>query len=368
MLNIKILIVEDDKDKREDYSRFLKAYNIEHNDTHEVEAIYSTNKDEAFQKLNNTKLNFDGAIVDLDLLGNGGTDKSGNDVIIEIKRKLRFPIFVITGTPHHIAEDLDESNSIFEVFERDDVDLDEIFNKFKSIKETGILNLLNRNGKIEELIQNIFWNHLSTSLDNWINDTNRNSSEKEESLLRYTILHMLEYLDENKVHPSEFYITRPVKENVSTGDLIEFDSQRYVVLTPACDFVKRPKKGRNVRLTFLLKINELSLLIPDMDNIESIDELSSKKKQLLGSLVSNKLPFYHFIPKHNHIKPGIIDFQDKYSISIETIEEKIKENTADRFATISMPYIKDIISRYSNYYSRQGSPDFDSNEIYNSLL
>ena len=42
--------------------------------------------------------------------------------------------------------------------------------KFKTIKATGILNLLNRKGKIEELIQNIFWNHISTSLDNWALD------------------------------------------------------------------------------------------------------------------------------------------------------------------------------------------------------
>src|SRR5690606_20948378 len=142
-----------------------------------------------------------GAIIDLDLVGSGGTDTSGNEVISEIKGSLRFPIFVITGTPNNISDEHKEKNAVFEVFERDSIDLDIVFNRFYSIKATGILNLLNRNGRIEELIQNIFWNHISTSLNNWILDSKRNPEEKEDSLLRYTILHMLEYLDESKVHP-----------------------------------------------------------------------------------------------------------------------------------------------------------------------
>jgi hypothetical protein len=369
MEELRILIVEDDKNKRDDYSRFIKAYNLDNQDCNIIEE-FGVDKNDAIDKLKNPENKYDGAIVDLDLEGSGGTDSSGNEVVIEIKGNLRFPTFVITGTPHHLFKELDVPSAIFGVFERDDVDLDKVFHRFYEIKRTGILNLLNRNGRIEELIQNIFWNHISTSLDNWTQDRKRTSAEKEDSLLRYTILHMLEYLDESKVHPSEFYITRPVKEQLSTGDLISLDGNRYVILTPACDFVYHKEK-RKVEKVFLLKIKELDS-VPEFQALQgklAIEELSSSKKSDLSKLITNSSkPFYHYIPKHNSIDAGIIDFQDKLSVLIDEIEAKIETDEVDRFATISMPFLKDLIERYSSYYARQGSPDFDADEIINSLL
>ena len=364
---LRILIVEDDQNKRGDYSRFIKAYNLD-NKEQSIQEVFGVDKNDAIEKLQNSNNNYDGAIVDLDLMGSGGSDSSGNEVIKEIKDNLRFPIFVITGTPHHLSKKLNVPNAIFGVFERDEVDLDDIFNRFCSIKGTGILNLLNRNGKVEELIQNIFWNHISTSLDSWVLDKKRNSEEKEDSLLRYTILHMLEYLDENNVHPSEFYITRPVKEQLSTGDLIYWNGSRYVILTPACDFVIRPNGDRNVRNAFLLKIVELTDHFSNLEESIKKGEISNGLKAKLGRVITNNKPFYHFIPKHNRINAGIIDFQDKLSIPIEEINEKIKGTEIDRFATISLPFLKDLIERYSSYYARQGSPDFDVDEVIKSII
>ena len=367
MEEIRILIVEDDEVIYKDiYKRNIDLFNKE-NREFQIKETWIQDKDKAIAALKKSENIFDGAIVDLDLIGSGGSDTSGNEVIEEIKNNLRFPIFVITGTPHHLSEELNLPNAIFNVYERDDVDVLETLNKFKAIKATGILNLLKRNGKIEELIQSIFWNHISNSLDNWISDNNRNSQEKEDSLLRYTILHMLEYLDENKVHPSEFYITRPVKATLSTGDLVLVDRVRYVVLTPACDFVTR-NGSRNVRMAFLLKIIDLNEYFPNFDESIEKREISNSLKEKLISVIGNKKPYYHFIPKHNTIKAGIIDFQNKLSVPIEEIDAKIEKNEVDRFATITMPFLKDLIERYSSYYARQGSPDFETDEIINSFF
>lgn len=369
MEELRILIVEDDQTKRDDYSRYIKAYNLDNDHTSIIEE-FGYDKNNAIEKLQNILNKYDGAIIDLDLVGSGGTDASGNEVISEIKRNQRFPIFVITGTPNNISPEHNVENAVFGVFERDAIDLDVIFNRFFSIKATGIINLLNRDGEIEKLIQDIFWDHISTSLDNWTQDTSRNSSEKEHSLLRYTILHMLEYLDESKVHPSEFYITRPVKNTLSTGDLISIDERRYVVLTPACDFVYHNGK-RKVEKVFLLGIKEIDS-IPEFSILKdksSISELSNNKKSDISKLITNgSKPFYHYIPKHNTINAGIIDFQDKHSMSIEELEDRIAKKNESRFATISMPFLKDLIERYSSYYARQGSPDFDSDEIIESFL
>ncbi|PCE66309.1 hypothetical protein [Sediminicola luteus] len=363
MEELRILIVEDDKAIYNDvYNRNIDLFNKE-NKEHQITDVWIQSKDEAIAALKNPDNIFDGAIVDLDLMGSGGTDTSGNEVVKEIKENLRFPTFVITGTPHHISAELNVPSSVFNVFERDEVDVMATLDKFKTIKATGILNLLNRNGKIEELIQNIFWNHISTSIDNWALDNKRTSAEKEDSLLRYTILHMLEYLDESKVHPSEFYITRPVKESLSTGDLITLDGNRFVVLTPACDFAQK-----KVSKVFLLRIKDISEEVSGIEEIQTIEGLSSTKKGKLEKLIGNKSSYYHFIPQHKGINAGIIDFQHKLSIPLDKLQTGIKNSDIDRFATISMPFLKDLIERYSSYYARQGSPDFDSDEIIESLI
>ena len=90
---------------------------------------------------------------------------------------------------------------------------------------------------------------------------------------------------------------------------------------------------------------------------------------VFSKLITNSAkPYYHYIPRHSSINAGIIDFQDKYSIPVEELEQKINTKAADNFATISMPFLKDLIERYSSYYARQGSPDFDSDEIIESLI
>jgi len=366
MQELKILIVEDDENIRTTYHRNIESYN-KTNDKYLLTTIFGENRENALGILQDTKNKFDGAIIDLDLKSAGGQDSSGNDVIREIKDKLRFPVFVISGNIHNLNKELNQPNDFFKVVARDDGDFDYI-KEFISIYDTGITNLLNRNGEIEGLINDIFWNHLSSSLNIWIKDVSRDSEQKEKSLLRYTLLHMLEYLDENNVHPSEFYITRPVKNTLSTGDLISFKGNRYVVLTPACDFVPRTNGERNVRKAFLLRIIELNEHFTHLDESIKKNDISKTLKGKLEKVISNNKSYYHFIPKHNSIEAGIIDFQDKLSISIDEVEEGIKNKNIDRFATITLPFLKDLIERYSSYYARQGSPDFNVDDIINGLL
>lgn len=371
MNELKLLIVEDDPGAIKTYQRAIKAFNIERKLSHgsdiQITEFPINNKEDAISELRNSQNIFDAAIVDLDLLGHGGYDSSGNDVIREIKSNLRFPVFVITGTPQHIDADLKEQSSLFKLLTRGEEG--DYLTEIVKIYQTGITQILNKKGIVENYISEIFWKHLSNSLNLWVDDKSRTPEEKEKSLLRYTLLHMLEYLDEENTHPSEFYITEPVKQQLSTGDLISFDGLRYVVLTPSCDFVTRDDGSRNVNKAFLLRIKCLAEQFPHYDSAQELGEVSKRLKGKLENIIgNNSKPYFHFIPKHNNIEAGLIDFQDKRSIEIEEIEERISTSEIIRIATISLPFLKDLIERYSSYYSRQGSPDFDTNEILSSLF
>jgi hypothetical protein len=367
MKELKLLIVEDDSNVIAIYTRDIDSYNKTNKDIRIKETILS-DKDQALEVLRNSDNVFDGAVIDLDLKQSGGSDSSGNEIIKEVKDNLRFPVFVISGTSHNIDATLGEETSFFKVRDRDD-DFDFIA-ELVTIYNTGITEILNRKGTIENYINDIFWNHLSSSLDLWINDKNRSPEEKQKSLLRYTLLHLQEYLDINssgdleKYHTAEFLITKPIKPNIFTGDILQTQqNKRCVVLTPACDIdLKNGKRKADKILTInIVNPNEID---PEFSN----PKMSGGKKSKISQILNNSNPRYHCIPSSKEFSIGIIDFQDKQTIQSDSLDKAITDSRTERIATISHPFLKDIIARYSNYYSRQGSPDFDSDELFSSLF
>jgi hypothetical protein len=85
MDELKLLIVEDDATVVDTYLRGVKAFNL----GAEVKVLAEISKDRnsAFNLLNNSQSIFDAAIVDLDLMGTIGVDKSGNEVIYQFTSK-----------------------------------------------------------------------------------------------------------------------------------------------------------------------------------------------------------------------------------------------------------------------------------------
>lgn len=370
MKELKLLIVEDDSNVIDTYTRDINSYNKTSTDLKIIETILS-DKDIALGILKNSDNNFDGAVIDLDLKQSGGSDSSGNEVIKEIKENLRFPVFVISGTSHNLDLSLSEETSFFKVRDRD-ADFDFI-EQIVAIYNTGITEILNRKGTIESYINTIFWNHISTSMDVWINDPSRTPEEKHKSLLRYTLLHIQEYLelseesDFEDYHPAEIYITPPVKPNVFTGDIV-LENQtgiKYIVLTPSCDLAHRGKT-EVVLLVQIQNKNEgeiirLKTIINNPE--ESNGNKKSAEKELKRLISNNHSSKFHFLPDYKDIEAGLIDFQllksaSKDSLLVDYI----------RIASVNSTFTKDIVARFSYYYSRQGSPDFDIEEIYSSLI
>lgn len=369
MRELKLLVVEDDPGQISNYKRDIKSFNLE-SDVIIIPTILD-NKEDAIETLSDETQIFDAAIVDLKLDNktNDVNEFSGNEVIRKIKSNLRFPVFVVTGTPQDLDSDLKEESSIFKVKTRGEEN--DYLEQLVLIFNTGITNILGRKGEIEKLLNNIFWKHLSSSLEMWISDTVRNPSQKEKSLLRYTILHILEYLDQDleKYHPTEFYITEPIKSNIFTGDIITYQGERYIILTPSCDIILRNNGERNASRILFCKIKSLAEVIENFTNLSRNTGTNNSTRKSLEKLIQNNgKQNYHFIPKSNFIEAGFIDFQDKLTISNLDVDRFILSGEIIRIATVAMPFLKDIISRYSNYYARQGSPDFDTVEIYNSLF
>ena len=359
---MKLLIVEDEKEQVQLYLDVIESFNKASDIKINPEPFSTLETGMEALKRNY----YDAAIIDL-RLDSKTAELKGMEIVDSIMNNLRFPVFIVSGS---IAQIERPENALFKKRLRTQ-DFKKILGEITSIYSTGITKILNNKGIIEEYLNNIFWNHLSSSMENWINDDSRTSEEKQKSLLRYTLIHMQEYIDEavEKYHPSEFYITKPIKKNIFTGDIVSFEGNRFVVLTPSCDIVLRADGTRNTQRILFCKIKNLKEEVKNYDKLNIDTGSNNKDKQrLLRYLANNSTQNFHFIPQDNSIKAGLIDFQDKITISEPDVNEFIDEKKMVRLATISMPFLKDVISRYSNYYARQGSPDFNSDEVYKSLF
>jgi len=370
MNELKLLIVEDDEELIKSYKRDVKSFNL--TSGVKIKEVVINDKDKAIEILEDSNIYFDAAIVDLRLDKNGLADQiySGNEVIRKIKNNLRFPVFVITGTPHLIDPDLTIQNSLFKIKTRGEDD--NYLDQFIEIYNTGITKILSRKGIIEQYLNNIFWNHLSASLDIWINDKKRTPEEKQKSLLRYTLLHIQEYLeitndsDFEDYHPAETYITPAIKDSLFTGDIVVENKtfQKYIILTPSCDMAQ--KKAKDFLLVTIENcdsgiVNEKrNLLKKGKADEDVLAEAENTIKALIDNSYSNK---YHFLPAYKEIKAGLINFQ-----KLKSVRSKDFGDNYNIVASTNSSFTKDIVARFSYYYSRQGSPDFNIDEIYQSLL
>ncbi len=361
---MKLLIVEDEPVQIQMYEDNIESFNKKS----DIKLSYDKflNLEDAKGALLSPE--YDGAIIDLKL--SEGTEKlEGLDIVNEIEQNQRFPIFIVSGSISSIDDK--EENTFFKKRNRDS-NFKDILSELVEIYETGITNILGRKGKVEKYLTSIFWKHLSNSMELWIKDSGRTPEQKQKSLLRYILLHIQEYLeiDNNSefedYHPAEIYITPPVKNKAFTGDIVidKENKNRYIILTPSCDLAQG--KAKFILLASIENITEgifnekVGIIKKDKAKPEVISEAEMILKKLISNSFSNK---YHYLPKYQHIESGLINFQ-----KVNTISNKDLLSQYEIIAATNSSFTKDIVARFSYYYSRQGSPDFDVDEIYNSLF
>lgn len=312
----------------------------------------ATNLNQGLEKLRTNS--YDGAIVDLRLEQNDNIGL-GNQILKEIKNKLRFPVRVISGHLGDLDPELQVQNYLFSCENRGDEDYDVILSQFSEIYSTGITGILNNKGLIETNITNIFWKHISEILPEFVKYKTVNPDwDVEKVLLRYISSHILEYLeisiDNNlePVHNIEFYIKPPIKEKIFTGDIIKFnDSDNYgIILTPACDLA-----------TDVYRVNPKAKFVTVACIYSFKDVTNGRTAEHIIELKKNNLDLkYHFLPETILFGGGFINFQHIISIPIKEINNRVKFEVA---CVVTNPFRKDIISRFANYFSRQGQPSFN---------
>ena len=364
---LSLLIVEDNEKQIKLYQDAIDEFSIDSDI--KIEIKFSSSLEEGIEQIRNN--DFDAAIVDL-RLGSDDTEGRGKEIIREIKGNLRFPVFVLTGYPGDLDDDLKEGNIFYKVYRQTEKDTIEVLHEISSIYKTGITNIMGRKGIIDKTLQKVFWENFAESMEYWKTEI-EDEKKIEKVLSRHILAHLSESLklteegEFEKCHPAEVYIMPPIKKDFFTGDILkDKNKSKYsIILTPACDIAQN--KAKFIVLSGIEKFSNFEYLKQQERIINNPDKDQNEKndaKNKIESLITNNDALkYHFLPGFKEFPGGFINFQKVTSVKYKDLgDERVK--IAEVFET----FLKDIIARFSNYYARQGSPDFDVQSILERLI
>ena len=341
MSELRLLIVEDNERDLRSFRNSIKVYKDKKQRT--IDSVECKTLEEALKTLDNS---FDGAIIDLKLADQGD---EGNQIVKKVVESFfRIPIAIFTGNRGNWDDNLDEKIMLIDVFAKGAIRYDELLDKFWDIYDTGLTHIMGGRGKIETTLNRVFLKNLKPNIQRWTSYGKEDPGRTEKALLRYTLNHLIQLLDEDgeRCFPEEVYLYPSVLDRITTGSIVTADDQWFVILSPACDLVPRGENG---------VLNTDCILLVEIEKVDKILN-GSKSKSRVRELCTNRRTYYHWLPETDFFEGGVINFRKLMALDKEDFDEKFGKPSIQ----ISPSFVKDIISRFSSFYARQGQPDIDN--------
>ncbi len=384
MNEMKLILIEDYEQDVNSCREAVQDFNEENGCQIQLE-IHTTIKS-ASNALENSY--FDGAIIDMKLADSGN---EGNQALDVIRQHLkRIPVAIYTGTPD-VADETDIPS--IGLFKKADITYGQLIYKFWDIYKTGLTKIMGGKGQIEQSLSQIFINHLlpeispklkASEKSNWVCYAEAKPDDTEKALLRHTLNHLIHelYKSSENCYPEEMYIHLPEQAQsgvrVDTGCILKEKTQNkfYIVLSPACDLAEREGGECNTDRALLVEIQMMEdilepeyFIIGDNGNKKlkkqkekggenSTDEylLKQQDKDLIKYQRNTKNLYYCWLPKTRYFNNGaVINFRRVSTYSQEDLDKSFNSPVIQ----VASPFLKDIISRFSSYYARQGQPDIN---------
>jgi CheY-like chemotaxis protein len=352
-----ILLVDDDEKVGRETSDLLSSEIIEEI---KMNVEYLQDYSTAISKLNDG--DYDIAIFDLfkGTPSEENPERFGEDLLKDLQKTCFIPVIFFTGLIKPV-ENL-QSNIIKVVRKSEGVPA--LKSEIKNILDTKIINVKRSiNHYVKENIRQYFWEFVQPA---WENLKNYDDISLGYLLVRrlansLTKENVIEFLDDPKIkpdfaYPMEYYVYPPVVKEYESGDILKFEGDYYVILTPSCDFVKR-KNGRIraeqvllVKCKLLSETQEFKHYLADKANPAKTDNI----KKLIESRKGDR---YFFIPKAPFIENSVLDFQELRIINHAQLADTKK------IACLDSPYNQSMQSSFIRYYNRIGTPDIDADFI-----
>lgn len=342
---IEILAIEDEKKLREMLEDSVKTYNISKKlDTENKVNIKCLEDDSQLGDLL-FRNKYDCLVLDINW-GNNNPN-GGRELIRQILENKRIPVVVYSGRLNQI-EDIEERFG-FQKFDRT-VKFSRVLDYIVSVKQTKIFDLLGYDGELDKIITDIFWKDIDKSLKS----INLEEELDSKALARVLTTRIINYLsvsnEDDKYKYYEFYINPSLTKDCHNGDIYKLDDEYFLVITPECQLIKINTVNL-IKIDFSEKIEEKVLESPKTE----------KRMSALRRLITEGDCSEHYIPPFNDLRHALVNFRN-----ISTLE-KSKLTEDKKIITVNPIYMKNIQSRFSQYYSRQGQPDINVDHLYNFI-
>ena len=353
MNTIKILLIEDEKKQQKVFEDAVEVFNSKNDCTvkHEI----AENIQEATDKLDGS---FDGAIIDLKL---GDDEEGGNEIVRQLGESLaRIPVIFVTAFPDSVLD----HPSVISTRSRDKGTYESDLQRFQAICDTGLTRIIGGRGEIEKNLSKVFLENLLPQISTWVSYGQENSARTEKALLRHTLNHLSQLLeeDEDRFFPEEVYLYPPLSDRITTGSIVRKNDQWFVVLSPACDLVVR-NTGRFKTDRILLVETEKKADVVQAA-LDGITKQSRKKRKLRDVFNNNYTDYYHWLPETSFFDGRFLNFRRLKNMN----EDKFRKEFERPEIQISPSFVKDIVARFSSFYARQGQPDIESKETIDRIL
>lgn len=354
---MRLLIVDDAKTDLDACRTSAKKWNKSHSSERQIVLIEKKTFQEAQEYFAcHESCDVDGIILDLKL---GRLPDAGQKLIDALDAMhRRVPIVVFTATQDPLS-----FQYLLGAFKKGDKPYDAAFERFEIAQKVGLTKILGCDGVIDRQLKDIFDKAIVPRLDSWKKYVDAVGSENaERALSRSVVMHLHEAMDEDDAFaPDEFYVTllSSKADGVVSGGIFTTRNadggvKHYVVMSPACDLVIRAN-GKPKSPTVLLARLE------DFDPIyekacAGMTKADSKKKQMTRLERNEYAGYYHYFPAAVGLNRMLLNFRDLMTVP----HASMRASYSTTGYCVSPYFFRDVQSRFSAYYGRQGQPEISS--------
>ncbi|MGW2236558.1 hypothetical protein [Streptomyces sp. NPDC001759] len=191
----------------------------------------------------------------------------------------------------------------------------------------------------------------------------------------------------DKVHPMRMYLLPPA-DSWTTGDILQYtdqppesfaegapgdgpsatqeaSAQYWVTLTPACDLVEERRKADYIVMARCLPLEESPEYLKWSSRSSTGETATAAAQKSMQKLIANnrdgQRERYFFLPAAWDLPNLIVDFQQIIHVEYENVRH------ARRLGTLDSPYSQSLISQFTRYLGRMGTPDLSIETVIQRL-
>lgn len=348
---LKVLIVEDDETKIQEWNDAITAHNADAAAKgFVIEYISAKSARDAKRQI---ELHwFDAVIVDLRLETEPGVSEAnndGNELVRQILAAQPVGLVVFTGQRSE-ADEASYGTPQVKVMDKGD-GLDQVF-KWLTDNRDVFQRLRAAKAAFNREAAKIFFQSIWPRWKHWTVG-GPDDAALTEILARHMVAHVHDSLlsaGGDTTHPEEAYFVPPLKSRLDTGDMLDYDDRTWIVVTPRCDLAREPQ----IKTVVLAACEDVS---------DQWNKLVADKK---GGAIQkftqhNRSPKQHFLAPmqlgNTKRGPWMVQFHDIRSIPTQ---EALTDLVGLRFASLSSLFIPSLVERFGAYFSRIGTPDLST--------